>query len=143
MGGYRYLEHEADLGFEVEGGSRTEIWDASARALCGVMTDPGRVEARTSVALRAGGVDLTAAWIESLSELLARFEIEGLLLPEVRSLTVSGSEGRVDVEFEAHGEPLDPLRHPADTGVKAVTHHDAQLERGADGRWRGRVLLDL
>ena len=143
MSTFRYLEHEADLGFEVEASSWTEIWDASARALCGVMTDLERVELRTTVTLRAEGVDLTAAWVESLTELLVRFEIDGLLLREVRSLAVSGGEGRVIAEFVAAGERMNPLRHPSDTGVKAVTHHDARLERGADGRWRGRVLLDL
>jgi SHS2 domain-containing protein len=140
---FRYLEHDADLGFEVEAASWTGVWDASARALCTVMTDLERIELRTVVNLRAEGIDLTAAWVESLSELLASFEIDGLLLREVRSLTVQAKEGHVVVEFTAAGERMNPLRHPSDASIKAVTHHDAQLERDADGRWRGRVLLDL
>ncbi|MDP7111739.1 MAG: archease, partial [Myxococcota bacterium] len=106
MSTFRYLEHDADLGFEVEAASWTGVWDASARALCTVMTDLERIELRTVVNLRAEGIDLTAAWVESLSELLASFEIDGLLLREVRSLTVQAKEGHVVVEFTAAGERM-------------------------------------
>ena len=143
MSTFRYLEHDADLGFEVEAASWTGIWDVSARALCAVMTDLERIESRTVVTLRAEGIDLTAAWVESLAELLARFEIDGLLLREVRSLRVQVKDRHVVAEFTAAGERMNPLRHPPDASIKAVTHHDARLERDADGRWRGRVLLDL
>lgn len=143
MATYRYLEHTADLGFEVEAEDRQGIWDASARALCGVMTDPDRVDAAARIAVRAEGIDLTAAWVESLAELLVHFDLDGLLLVAVRGLEIRETGEGVSVTFEALGEVLDPERHEPEAQVKAVTHHGAQLARGDDGRWKGRVLLDL
>lgn len=143
MASYRYLEHTADLGFEVEAKDRRGIWDASARALCGVMTDPERVATATAITVRAQGIDLTAAWVESLAELLAHFDLEGLLLVAVSDLEIRQAGEWVTVTFEARGEVLDLERHEPETGIKAVTHHGARLARGGDGRWKGRVLLDL
>ncbi len=143
MATYRYVEHTADLGFEVEASDRRGVWDASARALCGVMTDPEGVEPATRVVLRAEGIDLTSAWVESLAELLVQFDLDGLLLSAVGDLEVRETEGATKVRFEALGEPLDTSRHVPETLIKAVTHHGARLERTADGRWKGRVLLDL
>jgi len=139
----RFLEHDADLGFEVAGDDLEHIWDRGARALVAVMTDAELVRPVEEVVLQVVAPDLTAAWIGSLTELLVRFEIDGLLLPRVTALAVRQDGTGVWVRFRARGEVFDPARHPEGTGIKAVTHHSAVLGQERDGRWRGRVLLDL
>jgi len=139
----RYLEHDADLGFEVVGHDLTAIWDRGARALVGVMTDVDRISEQRTVSIEVAAPDLASLWVASLAELLFRFEVDGLLLPRVRGLVIHEAAAEMTARFLALGEPYDPDRHPGDAGIKAVTHHGAVLLRGTDGRWRGRVLLDL
>ncbi len=139
----RYLEHDADLGFEVVGATLDEVWDRGARALVGVMTDVARVARDETVELEVTAPDRVAAWVASLAELLVAFELEGWLLPEIEALRIDEGADGVQVRFRARGERYDPARHPGDTAIKAVTHHGAGLDRDARGRWRGRVLLDL
>jgi SHS2 domain-containing protein len=41
-----------------------------------------------------------------------------------------------------YGEPFSPERHPVLGEVKAVTYHQASVERTGSG-WRGRFILDV
>lgn len=143
MADYRYLAHDADIGVEVEAADLAGIWDASARALVGLMTDPSTIRTSVGVPVEVIAQDAVSAWVESLTELLVRFDIDGLLLPAVTSFVAAEGAGEFRVSFVARGEPLDLDRHPVGTGIKAVTHHGALLGLEADGSWRGRLLLDL
>ncbi len=143
MGSYRYVEHDADLGIEVTGESLDEIWDLGARALMGGMTDPATIRPIERVPVRVEAADLTTAWVETLSELLFRFDVDGLLLVAVERPQFSEDGGGVTVTATACGERYDPARHPSEGGIKAVTHHGAELRRDGPQRWLGRVLLDL
>ncbi len=140
---FRYLEHDADQGIEVEAGDLGSLWNLGAQALIGVMTDVTAVGADEERQIEVDAPDRTAAWVESLGELVFRFETEGLLLCRVDRVELREHDDGVRVRFRARGERYDPARHPAGTGVKAVTHHQASLEQCSDGRWRARVLLDL
>ncbi|MBI4705048.1 MAG: archease [Deltaproteobacteria bacterium] len=142
-GEYRFLEHDADVGVAIRADDLESIWRLGARALCEVMTDPAAIRPLAELALEGSGPDLAAAWIESLGELLCRFEVDGLLLPHVDQVAVRQEGGEVRVTFRARGEPYDAARHPARAAVKAVTHHDAVLERAQGGGWRARALFDL
>jgi SHS2 domain-containing protein len=136
------FEHDADEGFEAEAGSLAEIWDLSARGLLTVMTDPAAVgrEVRAWVEVDAG--DRAELLVESLGELLYRFEVEGLLTAGVDHFELTETADGVRARFRVLGETHDPDRHPTGAGVKAVTHHGAALERTGDV-WRARILLDL
>lgn len=142
MGSYRYLEHDADLGIEVTG-SLAEIWDLGARALMGAMTDPEAIRSSLRVPVRVEAPDLVSAWVETLAELLYRFDVDGQLLVAIEPPVFTESSGRVVVAATACGEIYDPARHPSEGGIKAVTHHGVLLEQQSADRWFGRVLLDL
>jgi SHS2 domain-containing protein len=139
----RYLDHDADVGFEVTGPDLDAVWQGCARALIGVMTDPEAVQLTTSLRLEIESLDLAAALVDSLGELLFRFDAEGLLLPAVDDLALTETADGVTARFRAHGEPLDPTRHEPETGVKAVTHHGATVEQRGGGEWFARILVDI
>lgn len=136
------FEHDADEGFEAEAGSLAGIWDLCARGLVAVMTDPATVGCGVRAWIEVDAGDRTELLVESLGELLYRFEVEGLLTAGLEHLEVTETPDGVRARFCALGERHDPGRHPAGSGVKAVTHHGAVLER-TQGGWRARILLDL
>ncbi len=143
MTAIHYLDHDADVGFEVHAPDLPSLWDGCARALIGVMTDPDAVREVTSVEVEIESVDHVAALVDSLAELLYRFEVDGLLLPRIDRVDVHATDEDVRLGFRASGEALDPARHPHETGIKAVTYHGAVVERTADGGWFARILVDL
>lgn len=136
------FEHDADEGFEAEAGTLAEIWDLCARGLLAVMTDPETVRREPRAWIEVEAVDRAELLVESLGELLYQFEVVGLLTAGVDQLELTETADNVRARFCLLGELHDPDRHPAGSGVKAVTHHDALLERTATG-WRARILLDL
>ncbi len=141
---YHFLDHDADMGIAVTAGDLLGVWDQSACALADVMTDASALRRITEQRIEITAPDLTAAWVESLAELLFYFEAEGLLLCGVERLEVNTDEpDQVRIELVARGELYDEDRHVSRTAVKAVTHHDAELRELPGGGWSGRVLLDL
>ncbi|HHN73903.1 MAG TPA: archease [Acidobacteria bacterium] len=133
------VEHTADAGFEVEAAGVESLFETAAAALFGMMADLSRVRIEGEpVTVRAEALDLPALLIAWLSELLSVAMSRGLVFGafEVQQLASGWVVGR------AWGEELDVERHRFRTEIKAVTHHDLLLEQ-RDGRWHGRVIVDL
>jgi protein archease len=135
------LDHTADVGIEVHAATLDALFADAASALCDVITDVERIEARVEAAceLTAEAPDLLlVTWLE---ELLFRFDSEGVLYPcgEVR---VAGAEGAWTLAARLRGEAYDPRRHPLKVQVKAVTYHGLEVARDEQG-WRARVIFDL
>ncbi|HXF98149.1 MAG TPA: archease [Gaiellaceae bacterium] len=127
---YRFVDHTSELELELEAGSPEEALVEAMRAFA-ELTGPGdgeRVERRVEVS--AGDLPaLLGAWLD---ELLFLADTEGLV-PEEAELAVEGTRAS-GVLRARRGEPR-PL-------VKAVTLHRLELRR-ENGRWRGRVVLDV
>jgi len=135
--GYRLLDHKADLGLEVTSRTLEGLFEVSAAALFEVIAPQGGTP-RIAREVCSEGPDEAALLVNFLNDLLALFEVEGLLFR------------RIKVEFPSPGrlragtlcEPMDPERTPVETVVKAVTWHGLEVRRESDA-WRGVVYLDL
>ncbi len=81
--------------------------------------------------------------VRLLSELLARFELDGLY---VESAACTPLEERGDAEWRAvlrcTGGRVDRSKEGGLVEVKAVTYHGLEL-RQESGRWRAQVFVDL
>lgn len=135
---YEPLDHTADTGLVAHGGTLTELFENAAFGLFDLMFDIEGLETELEeeVALEAPGLeDLMVAWLEELLFLSetrerawSRFRVEEM--QDERLL-----RGRVG------GIPFDrmELRGPP---VKAVTYHDLEVTRTAEG-WRARLIFDV
>jgi SHS2 domain-containing protein len=139
--GYRFLNHTADVAFEVEAPSRDEVFQEALAAFTDTLTEPDRIEERLSrhFELSASAADLLL--VDWLTELNFAFETEDLLFrhAEVR---VTEADGEVRLEAEAWGEEKDDERHPTKVLIKAVTYHGLELAQTETG-WRARVIFDI
>jgi SHS2 domain-containing protein len=130
---YRWVEHTAELGLEIEAPSEEGVFEEAVAALRELIGDEPDGEEETSHEIDVAAGDrpaLLAAWIEELVFVAERDDavperVERLdLRDDGLSATVLARAGRV--------------RHL----VKAVTYHELAFERSAAG-WRAYAVLDV
>ena len=146
--GYAVLDHTADLGLELEGGSLEDLFGEALRGFTDCLTEVGRVRAGhwREIALTAAALDLLL--VDWLQEALYLFETEGVVFcrAELRLTGAAGSDaaagGSPTLRGRIGGETFDPDRHPLKVPIKAVTYHGLEVGRTA-GIWRARVIFDI
>lgn len=136
--GFELTEHTADVGIHAWAPSEAGVFEQSALALCSLLCDPATVEPRHAVGLEAEAPMHDLLLVAWLNELLYRFEADSLVF---HSFAI-GVLGARTLSGSAFGEPLDPARHAAHAGVKAVTYHGLALRRTGKG-WDATVVLDV
>jgi SHS2 domain-containing protein len=135
---FRILEHPADIGFEAFGSTREEVFANAARALFHLIVDLDSIEPRDDVLVEVEGSDPASLLVNWLSELLYLNDAEGWLFSEFE---VERLDDR-SLTARARGEKFDRTRHRAKLQVKAITYHQLELERTAEG-WHARVYVDI
>ena len=135
---FREIEHTADIGIEVEAESAPELFAAAAQAFYDLLADASGIQPEKEITVSADGdgwEDLLQAW---LSELLARFNLEGFVGKrcEITSIESGHVNGRIK------GEILDLKRHRFYTEIKGVTYHGLKVWQ-ENGRWRARIIFDV
>ena len=135
---FRILEHPADIGFEAFGSTREEVFANAARALFHLIVDLDSVAPRREVAVQVEGSDPASLLVNWLSELLYLNDAEGWLFSEFE---VERLDDR-SLTARTRGEKFDRTRHRAKLQVKAITYHQLELERTAEG-WQARVYVDI
>lgn len=163
---WRHVAHTADVGIEVEAGTREELFSAAAEALTALLVEPaeggadagggpGKAPegadagagsaaapvthggAAVEVPVRLPPADDASLLRDWLAEVLVAFDVNGVV---GRGFPVAlGPDG---LRGAVVGERFDPERHRLGLEVKAVTYHDLEVEE-TPGGWRARVLLDV
>jgi SHS2 domain-containing protein len=135
-GGYRVLEHTADIGIESWGKTTTEAFEQAAWGLAEILgaRSPGRES--ESIKVRATGSDVGALLVDFLNELL--------LLHETREVAFAriAVERMTDTELDAEVGVAPIEGETETTGVKAATYHRLEVRTGPDGV-RARAYLDV
>ncbi len=139
---YRYLEEVAiaDVAFEAEGRTLSEVFEASALAVTETMVD---LDGLSPVQSRQ--ISLTA---EDLETLLFRWLAELIYLKDSICLLFGRFEISIreatewELQATAWGDQIDYEKMSLRMDVKAVTYHLFALEQTPQG-WRVRIVLDI
>lgn len=146
---FRAIDHTADLAVEVTAPSRDALFAEVVPAFADLLVEVDRVEAREARDFELEAAELPLLLVDWLSELLYRFEVDGLLFRRAEA-TVEDvpcdvcSMGAFRLRATAWGEPRDEARHPVKVLVKAVTYHGLEVgpvEGSTD--WRARIVFDI
>ncbi len=135
---YELFDHTADLGLRVTAADRNELFAEAARGLLAVLVDdPATVQPRTEVTFEVDGTQVDYLLFDWLSELLFRFDTEGMLF----------SEFELDIHDRglnaiARGESADAERHQLAHEVKAITYHQLEVRETNDG-WSAQLIVDI
>ncbi|MGH7467629.1 MAG: archease [Longimicrobiales bacterium] len=137
----RYLEHTADLGFEIDADTLTDLFQCAAAGLFELLlgrqtaSRAGTATETTVLTLHLQAEEpglLLAAW---LRELLFWYETTGLRLARSKFTVLTERE----LAAELTGVPAG---RAARREIKAVTYHQLFV-RPHDGAWRARVIFDV
>jgi SHS2 domain-containing protein len=137
MGSYRLLEHTADMGIEVFGESLSDLFIQAGRGLREMISTETQALPREERSVEVAGEDEGELLVNWLNEILFLFET-GFFPVDFAISQIHGASVRGSVL----GEPFDPARHPIEREVKAVTYHQLQVEKTAQG-WKVTVFVDL
>ena len=135
---YHIFDHTADLGVEVTAATQEELYSGAAIALFDLTADLSTVRAGTSREIAVEGEDAADLLVNFLRELLDAYNGEGFL---VKSCLVREVDSR-KLRALLQGERFDPVRHRIEKEIKAVTYHQASVEKTEDG-WVARVVFDV
>ena len=144
MGTFAVFDHTADVGLQVRADSLEDLLATAARATFDQMLEdwPDRVDAQQEIrAVSQPGLegDMGELLVVWLQELLYRFDTERLVPLRYEFLSAGPREVRADVGFGR----FEAGRHRTRLEVKAVTYHELQVRREADGTWSARFILDV
>ncbi len=144
-GGFRFLEHTADVYVESWGETLEEAFEWAAVGMFEVMTDLKKVEAKEKYEISVKGEDLYALLYEWLEELLFIFGSQGMVFSKfkVHKIMKKESNGHM-LSGEAWGELFNIEKHTQKTEVKAITYSLMEITKNKDTeQWVVRFVLDI
>ena len=135
---YEAFDHTADIGLHAFGDTLAELFIHAAQGMESLMVAPEQVCVVTSREITVEGHDAVSLLIAWLNELIFLFDTEYLLFRDFEINTLSETR----LVARASGEPYDAQRHELSSAIKAVTWHEASVER-ADGGYKARIIFDI
>ena len=135
---YRIIEHTADIGFEVQGKTREQVFEAAALAFFHIMWKIGHHKENQPEIITVKGNDLQELLVNFLEEFLYLFDAKGLVCSQLKVFSMSDNEIRVKVWLQKFNNKQDQEL----LTVKAVTYH--QLYIGKKNHcWSAQIFLDI
>jgi len=136
---YRLIDHTADLGIEVTGRTKRELFTKAALSLTDIVVEIKRTGAGVKEKiLTVEGSDPADLLIKFLREILYLFNGEALIIGKC-DITKCGNK-KLDARLLL--EPYNKKKHVLKTEIKAVTYHGLTVKKTKSG-WRARVIFDV
>ncbi|HBL53292.1 MAG TPA: protein archease [Syntrophaceae bacterium] len=136
---YKLIDHTADLGIEVTGRTKKELFTKATLSLMDIVVErKGTGAGVKEKALTVEGSDPADLLINFLREILYLFNGEALIVGECE-ITKCGNKA---LDARLLLEPYNKKKHVMKTEIKAVTYHGLAVKKTKKG-WRARVIFDV
>jgi SHS2 domain-containing protein len=136
---YEDLDHTADVGVIVYGEDAEAVLARLVLAFSDLLTGGGPLAEETQRELRVPPGDRAAMAVDVVRELLYVFDRERVIPASCEVVRFDEASG---TELEVGMGRYDEVAHAEGTELKAVTFHEAKVER-ADSGWRGQLVFDV
>jgi len=141
---YKFFEHTADIGVEISGRTKKELFANAASALFDILIENNdsknktakRVQRRQKI-ITMEGVDVEDLLINFLREILYLFNGTGWVVEHCKIMEC----GNKRLKAQLMGEPYNK-KHSIKSEIKAVTYSGLSVEKQKSG-WRARVIFDV
>ena len=144
-GRFRFLDDVAlaDMAFDAEGASITDLFDAATSALLESLADPSSVAETWRHVIDIEEPDIPSLLFEWLGQLVYLKDAQAVVFHRV-SLSVAPSPDQScwRLHAEVIGAPVNPLVQELRSDVKGVTKHLYAVRQDGTG-WKARVVLDV
>jgi SHS2 domain-containing protein len=135
---YRIIEHTADIGFEVQGKTREQVFESAALAFFHIMWRIGRHKKSQPEIITVKSNDLQELLVNFLEEFLYLYDAKRLICCQLKVFSMSNNEIRV----KAWLQQFDDNQDQELLAVKAVTYHQLYIGKKDHG-WSAQVFLDI
>jgi SHS2 domain-containing protein len=144
-GGYKVIDHTADVGIKVWGRTPKELLEEAALGMATQICDPAKVEEKEKRELSLEAEAMEELLLLWLKEILFLVEKEGLLFRRFQierdNFSLRNAK-TVKIQASVYGEKADPARHDICIEIKAVTRHGLYIKRNGPW-WEGNILFDV
>lgn len=144
-GGYRIVEHTADLGIKAWGSTPKELLEEAAQGMMNQVVDPACVEAKETREVGLEADTLDELLIQWLREILYIFEKEKLLSIQFQIEKHNFNEKNPKhffMQASIKGDRFNSIRHDICKEIKAVTRHGLYVKRNGPW-WEANILFDV
>lgn len=144
-GGYKPVEHTADVGIKAWGQNQKELLEEAALGMVSQTYNPDTVEEKEVRELELEAETMDELLLQWLREILYFMENEALLFKRFQIEKDNFSlknEKTLHIQATMHGEKRDPTRHDICKEIKAVTRHGLYAKKNGPW-WEANVLFDV
>jgi SHS2 domain-containing protein len=140
MSNYKFFDHTADIGIEISGRTKKELFANAACSLFDVMIENkvGEVSEKQHKKITIEGADVADLLINFLRELLYLFNGEHWVVGDCEVMEC----GNKKLVAKLTGEPYNKLKHLMKTEIKAVTYSGLSVTKKKSG-WKARIIFDV
>ncbi|WP_456467762.1 archease [Archaeoglobus sp.] len=135
---YRFINHTADIAFEVYGSSLAELLKNAALAFYDAFVDLSRIGESKEVEIEVEGEDDEMVLYRWLNELLYLFDTQFFAAKEIKAEV--RERGRIEAIGKLRGGNLTPEMVKVEP--KAITMHKFGIERSLEG-FKAFVVVDI
>lgn len=137
---YKLFDHTADIGVEIYGRTRKELFINSVAVLSDFLTErkTGATSETQQKKITVEGVDVADLLINFLREILYQFNGEKFVTCRCEIMKFTDTE----LEARLTGESFNTQNHFVKTEIKAVTYSGLNVEKAKAG-WKARVIFDV
>jgi len=145
MPNYKFFDHTADIGVEISGRTKKELFANAAGAMFDVLIEKNESKSksdedtkRQQKKVSVDGVDVEDLLINFLRELLYLFNGEKFITVNCEIIKFTNQE----LQARLTGESFNSKKHLIKTEIKAVTYSGVKVEK-FKRVWNARVIFDV
>lgn len=135
---YKILNHTADIGIDVWGKTKKELFANAAVAIYDLMINLSEVEEAGEKTINVAGSDLQDLLVNFLREVLYLFNGKGWLMKKCRIKEMTARS----LVAQVAGASYSRRKHQIKKEIKAVTYHGLSITKNVRG-WKAKVIFDL
>ncbi|MBD3360831.1 hypothetical protein GF366_03450 [Candidatus Peregrinibacteria bacterium] len=132
---YEILEHTADLRIKVKGKNLQKLFRSALEAMAHIMLPNKEKNSSSSKKISLSASDKTSLLIDFLNEVLTNANIEKKVYSEVAFNKLTDNK----LDAEIHGFPVDEFKED----IKAVTFHEADIQKNKKGLFETNIVFDI
>ena len=140
--GYKYLDHEADVGIAAWGVGLKEAFVDGAKAMFNVMVNIENIKPKKRIDIECSGLDMAGLFVEWLNELLTQKDLNDLFFSEFEIDYINKEPNGYSLKGCAIGEEIDVKKHDIKTEVKGATYSGLKYEM-KNGKHYVQCVLDI
>ena len=140
MSNYKFFDHTSDIGVEVTGRTRTNLFVNAASALFDVMIEnkTGGESEKQLKKIAVEGADVADLLINYLRELLYLFNGDKFIIDKCEIMKLTNKA----LQAWLTGESFNSKKHLIKTEIKAVTYSGVTVKKVKAG-WKAKIIFDV